>query len=108
MTQSHNRGTSFSLYLSALAVSDTIALLLSKYSYTLYTIINSSLSQADSGFSLGGGAKFQSGIILQFFCRKLHENERVWTLRWHIPGAPLDPSMITIFKVHWWLIFTPD
>ena len=39
-----------------------------------------------------GGANSQSGCVDQFFCRKLHENERIWT-----PGssslAPSDPPM---------------
>ena len=35
-----------------------------------------------------GGANSQSGIILQTFCRKLHENERIWTQGRRIPGAP--------------------
>ena len=27
------------------------------------------------------------------FCRKVHENERIWT-RGRVPGAPLDPPMV--------------
>ena len=98
MTQSHNRGTSFSLYLSALAVSDTIALLLSEYLNTFYTIVNSSLPEADLGFSCGE-RQLPKWDYFAIFCRKLHENERVWTRGWHIPGAPLHPPMITIGKV---------
>ena len=30
---------------------------------------------------LGGGTSYQSGIILQTFCRTLHENEGIWTPR---------------------------
>ena len=40
----------------------------------------------------GGGmgvSNSESEIILQIFCRKLHENERIWTLR----GAPFDPPI---------------
>ena len=36
----------------------------------------------------------KTAIILQFFCQKLHENERIWTPRGGVPGAPpLDPPM---------------
>ena len=38
-----------------------------------------SLAVADPGFSRGGCANSQIGIILQIFYRKLHENERIWT-----------------------------
>ena len=45
----------------------------------------------DPGFSRGGGGAPtpKSAIIFQFFCRKLHENERIWTPGGHVPGAPL-------------------
>ena len=49
---------------------------------------------ADPGFSQGGCANSQFEIILQYFCQKLHENERIWT--WEgarIPGGPLDLPM---------------
>ena len=36
---------------------------------------------ADPGFSPGGCANSQIRIILQIFCQKLHENERIWTPR---------------------------
>ena len=37
-----------------------------------------------------GEANYQSHIILQIFCQKLHENKRIWTSSWHVPGtAPL-------------------
>ena len=51
------------------------------------------VSVADPGFS-----NYQIGIILQIFCRKLHENERIWTPRAVacVPGAPLDPPLPTI------------
>ena len=46
----------------------------------------------DPGFSWGGDSSSQSGIILQIFCRKLHENERIWTpMRVRVRGTPLDP-----------------
>ena len=41
---------------------------------------------AGPGFSLGGGC------ANLFFCRKLHENERVWTLGESLE-TPLDPPM---------------
>ena len=43
---------------------------------------------ADPGFSPGGAPTPKSSIIFQFFCRKLHENERIWTPRGGVPGAP--------------------
>ena len=53
------------------------------------------LSVADPGFSPGGGANSQKCYYFSIFCRKLHENERIWTPRggtrpWH---PPLDPPM---------------
>ena len=50
-----------------------------------YSKVHSLIAVADPGFPWGGGATSQSGIILQTFCRKLHENERIW--------IPLDPPM---------------
>ena len=42
-------------------------------------------------------ANYQSGIILQIFCWKQHENERIWTPGGtRVPGAPLDPSVIWV------------
>ena len=51
---------------------------------------------ADPGFSPGGGANSQKCYYFSIFCRKLHENERIWTPR---GGArpwrpPLDPPML--------------
>ena len=46
-------------------------------------------SVADPGFSRGGCANSQSAIIFQIFCRKLHENERIWTPG----GATLAPPL---------------
>ena len=43
---------------------------------------------ADPGFSRGG-ANSQT-----FLCRKLHENERMWTP--YVPGAPLDPPIACV------------
>ena len=47
-----------------------------------------------------GGANSLSGcaylLFCNFFCRKLHENERIWIQGGHIPGVPLDPPMCTI------------
>ena len=57
-------------------------------------------SVADPGFSPGGCANFQNCYYFSNFCRKLHENERIWT-----PGGgggarpwppPLDPPMALI------------
>ena len=36
------------------------------------------LTVADPGFSRGGNNS-QGGVIFSTFCRKLHENERIWT-----------------------------
>ena len=58
---------------------------------------NQRFGNYSTGFSGGsriflGGANSQSGCADQFFCPKLHENERIWT-----PGssflAPSDPPM---------------
>ena len=45
----------------------------------------------------------KSVIIFQFFfCRKLHENERIWTPgKWAIPGAPLDLPMELCMYYEW-------
>ena len=45
---------------------------------------------ADPGFFQGGGASTPKiAIIFQMFCRKLHENERIWTpAGGGVPGAP--------------------
>ena len=43
---------------------------------------NSLYSVADPGFSPGGGAPTpKSANYFSIFCRKLHENERIWTPR---------------------------
>ena len=36
-----------------------------------------------------GEANYQNHIILQIFYQKMHENERIWTSSWHLPGTPL-------------------
>ena len=51
---------------------------------------------ADPGFSSGGGANSQVCVILPNFHRKLHENERIWMGGVRVPGAPLDPPMLTL------------
>ena len=38
----------------------------------------------------------QVGVILQIFCRKLHENEGIWTPG-DVPGAPLRSANADIF-----------
>ena len=45
------------------------------------------LTVADPEFSFGGrGAKSQRPILLQIFCRKLHENKIIWTSG-RVPGS---------------------
>ena len=59
-----------------------------------------SIPVADPGFSPGGCANSQNCYYFSNFCRKLHENERIWT-----PGGsaslapPLDPPMNTTMKI---------
>ena len=51
---------------------------------------------ADLEFSPGGGAPTPKvGVLIYYFCRKLHENERIWTPEGaRVPGVPpLDPPM---------------
>ena len=40
----------------------------------------------------------KSAIILQFFCQKPHENERIWTPRGgaRVPGAPLRSANVMV------------
>ena len=45
-------------------------------------------------FPQGGAPTPKSAIIFQFFCRKLHENERIWTL-----GA-LHPPIRLMYTIH--------
>ena len=57
-------------------------------------------------FSEGSAPTPKSAIIFQFFCQKLHENERIWTPG-GVPGTPLDPPMCTVSCVYdhvWWTI----
>ena len=51
--------------------------------YTYYP-----LPVADPGFPLSGGDNSQVDVILQILCRKLHENERIWTPRGRAFLAP--------------------
>ena len=44
-------------------------------------LINMHEPVADPGFSPGGGANSQKCYYFSTFCRKLHENERIWTPR---------------------------
>ena len=84
---------SFHLHLS-LNVNDQMAI----RPYTSHSNYNSPFTPvADPGFSPGGGANSQKCYYFSIFCRKLHENERIWTPR---GGArpwrpPLDPPMHT-------------
>ena len=49
-------------------------------------------------FPGGGGANSQKCYYFSIFCRKLHENERIWTPGGaRVPGAPpLDPPMVRL------------
>ena len=60
------------------------------------TIEFHSISSGGSRISWGSGTNSQSGIIFSTFCRKPHENERIWIPRAaRVPGAPhLDSPMI--------------
>ena len=44
---------------------------------------------ADPGFSRGGSTNSQNSYYFSNFCRKLHENERIWTPGGRVLGAPL-------------------
>ena len=58
------------------------------------------IAVADPGFSPGGCANSQNCYYFSNFCRKLHENERIWTPRSGASLAPpLDPPM------HWDCLF---
>ena len=61
------------------------------------------LSLVDPGFPGGEGANSKGGcekLFCQFFPRKLHEIERIWTARGaHIPDAPLDPPMTFVIFI---------
>ena len=63
---------------------------------------------ADPGFSPGGGANSQNCYYFSDLCRKLHENERIWTPR---GGArpwrpPLDPPML--YAIRWIVQYHPQ
>ena len=49
-------------------------------------------------FPRGGGANSQNCYYFSHFCRKLHENERIWTPRGGVRPwrPPLDPPMYTV------------
>ena len=63
------------------------------------------------GVSSGGSRIFQMGAptpegcqcIFWFFCRKLHENGRNWSPGACVPGAPLDPPMLSFQLSQWWI-----
>ena len=58
-----------------------------------FVVVNTS-----GGSRISQGGPTPSGVrkpnILQNFCRKLHENERIW----RVPGIPLDPPL-NVFKI---------
>ena len=55
----------------------------------LFYEINMHKSVADLGFSPGGAPTPKVGVLIYYFCRKLHENERIWTPGGaRVPGAP--------------------
>ena len=57
------------------------------------------LSVADPGFSPGGAANSQKCYYFSIFCRKLHENERIWDPRGGGGASlapPLDPPMTMV------------
>ena len=58
---------------------------------------------ADPGFSRGRCANSEKCYYFSiFFCRKLHENERIWTPgKRGVPGAPLDPPMELCMYYEW-------
>ena len=62
------------------------------------------LAVADPGFFRRGAPTPKSVIIFQFFCRKLHEDERIWTPEGASLAPPLDPPMfshhLTKHQVH--------
>ena len=43
--------------------------------------LSAQLPVADLGFSPGGAPTPKVGVLIYYFCRKLHENERIWTPR---------------------------
>ena len=49
-------------------------------------------------FSEGSAPTPRSPIIFQFFCRKLHENERIWTLRWISQWSHMRNSVFNLKK----------
>ena len=54
---------------------------------------------AAPGFSPGGGANSQKCYYFSIFCRKLYENERIWTPGGaRVPGAPLGSANGMILK----------
>ena len=56
-------------------------------------MLNRSKQWRIQDFPEGGAPTPKSAIIFQFFSRKLHENERIWTPRGARPWRPLDPLM---------------
>ena len=39
-------------------------------------------------------------LFCNFFCRKLHENERIWTPGAYVPGVPLASANGLIITIH--------
>ena len=44
------------------------------------------------------GTPTHNSIILENFCRKLHKNERIWTVGGGSPVYPLDPPQLNHVK----------
>ena len=73
-----------------------------------YIYTNHGDSVADLGFSPGGAPTPKVGVLIYYFCRKLHKNERIWT-----PGGgarpwrpPLDPPMGLTVEYFVWFYWT--
>ena len=60
---------------------------------------------ADPGFSPGGGANSQKCYYFSIFCRKLHENERIWTPRGG--RASLAPPLGSANDIDFMFLATP-
>ena len=63
-----------------------------------------SVAVADPGFPQGGGTNSKDEcekLLFAYFSQKLHEIERIWTLRGHVSLVPLlDPPMSSMPSIH--------